>query len=212
MPALVTEPALHLQDAVHGLAVDEEPVAVAQDGPETAVAEGGVLADELLDPRGEEAIRGRFLLGSRPAPAHGTAGHGEETTDTAFRGVGEHLSHSSDVSWSKGRPFWASFRMSMSSTNSPTFCSSFLICSSFWASSSRGRVRSAFSAARRNFSRQSSTSATVRPCLRTASCTEVSPRMMLTINAERLLAVHRWTSSGSSSLTITTSCHDFTMA
>src|SRR5680860_1083239 len=103
MPALVTEPALHLQDAVHGLAVDEEPVAVAQDGPETAVAEGGVLADELLDPRGEEAIRGRFLLGSRPAPAHGTAGHGEETTDTAFRGVGEHLSHSSDVSRSKGR-------------------------------------------------------------------------------------------------------------
>jgi len=36
--------------------------------------------------------------------------------------------------------------------------------------------------------------------------------MMLTINAERLLAVHHWTSSGSSSLTITTSCHDFTMA
>jgi len=26
------------------------------------------------------------------------------------------------------------------------------------------------------------------------------------------LAVHHWTSSGSSSLTITTSCHDFTMA
>src|SRR5665811_566209 len=166
MPALVTEPALHLQDAVHGLAVDEEPVAVAQDGPETAVAEGGVLADELLDPRGEEVIRGRFLLSSRSAPAHGTAGHGEETTDSAFRSVGEHLSHSSDVSWSKGCPFWASLRMSMSRTSSPTFCFSFLICSSFWASSPRGLVWSAFSAARRNFSRQSSTSATVRPCLR----------------------------------------------
>src|SRR5660397_43987 len=67
-------------------------------------------------------------------------------------------------------------------------------------------------AARRNFSRQSSASSEVRPYLRAASCTEVSPLMMLTINAERLLAVHRWTSSGSSSLTITTSCHDFTMA
>jgi|GEM_PF-2535631 len=43
MPALVTEPALHLQDAVDGLAVDQEAVAEAQDGPETAVAEGGVL-------------------------------------------------------------------------------------------------------------------------------------------------------------------------
>src|SRR5680860_677659 len=210
--ALVAEPALHLQDAVDGLAVDEEAIAEAQDGPEPAVAEGEVLADELLDPSGEEVIRGRFLLSSRSAPAHGTAGHGEETTDSAFRGVAEHLSHSSDVSWAKGRPFWASLRMSMSRTSSPTFCFSFLICSSFWASSPRGLVRSAFSAAKRNFSRQSSTSVTVRPCLRAASCTAVSPLMMLTINAERLLAVHRWTSSGSSSLTITTSCHDFTMA
>src|SRR5660397_115521 len=112
----------------------------------------------------------------------------------------------------KGRPFWASFKMSMSRMSSPTFCFSFLICSSFWASSSLGLERSAFSAPERNFSRQSSTSATVRPYLRAASCTEVSPLMMLTINAERLLAVHRWTSSGSSSLTITTSCRDFSTA
>ena len=76
----------------------------------------------------------------------------------------------------------------------------------------RGRGRRAFSAAESNFSRQSSTLATVRPCLRAAFCTEVSPRMMLTINAERLLAVQRWTSSGSSSVAITTSRHDFTMA
>src|SRR5680860_1125323 len=209
VPALVTEPAFHLQDAVDGLAVDEEAIAEAQDGPEPAVAEGEVLADELLDPSGEEVIRGRFLLSSRSAPAHGTAGHGEETTDSAFRSVREHCSHSSDVSWAKGRPFWASLRMSMSSTSSPTFCFSFLICSSFWASSSRGLVRSAFSAAERSFSRQSSTSATVRPCLRAASCAEVSPLMMLTINAERLLAVHRWTSSGSSSVMSTTSCQAF---
>src|SRR5660398_142642 len=172
----------------------------------------GVFLDELLGPRGEDVIDDRLPLRGSPTLTHGRTGHGEETTDSAFRSVGAHLSHSSDVSRAKGRPFRASFKMSMSRTSSPTFCFSFLICSSFWASSSRGRVRSALSAARRNFSRQSSTSATVRPCLRTASCTEVSPRMMLTINAERLLAVHRWTSSGSSSLTITTSCHDFTMA
>jgi len=62
MPPLVAEPARHLEDAVDGLAVDQEPVAEAQDGPEPAVAEGGVLADELLDPLGEDVIADRLPL------------------------------------------------------------------------------------------------------------------------------------------------------
>jgi hypothetical protein len=36
--------------------------------------------------------------------------------------------------------------------------------------------------------------------------------MMLKIKADRRLAVQRWTSSGSMSVTSTTSYHDFTMA
>src|SRR5206468_9111457 len=66
-----------------------------------------------------------------------------------------------------------------------------LICSSFNASSSLGRLRSAFSAPTRNFSRQSSTSATVSPWVRAASATDVSPFRMLTTSATRRFAVHR---------------------
>jgi len=81
--------------------------------------------------------------------------------------------------------------MSLSRTRSPIFCFSFLICSSFTASSFLGRLRRAFSAPSRNFSRQSSTSATVSPCIRAASAIDVSPFKILTTSATRRLAVHR---------------------
>jgi TolB-like protein len=54
---------------------------------------------------------------------------------------------------------------------------------------------SPFSAPRRNRSCQSSTSATVSPCVRAACWTEVSPFRMLTTSATRRSAVQRWTSS-----------------
>jgi hypothetical protein len=69
----------------------------------------------------------------------------------------------------KGRSLWASFKISMSRTSSPTFCLSFLICSSFRASSSLGRVRRAFSAAERYRSFHSPISATVKPWTRAVS-------------------------------------------
>jgi len=104
-----------------------------------------------------------------------------------------HFPHSSDVRCAKGWRFIASFKMSLSSTSSPTFCLSCLICSSLSASSSRGRERSAFSAANKNRSCHSSIPPTVRPCLRAASAAEVSPRTMLNTNAARRFAVQRWT-------------------
>jgi hypothetical protein len=71
--------------------------------------------------------------------------------------------------------------------------------SSLSASSSLGLERSAFSAPSRKRSRHSSISATVNPCLRAASCAEVSPFRRLSTRAARRLDVQRWTSSGISS-------------
>src|SRR5680860_1405243 len=71
VPALVTEPAFQLQDAVHGLAVDQKAVPEAQQCPEAAVAEGWVFLDEFLYPVGEEMIRGRFLLRLGTPITHG---------------------------------------------------------------------------------------------------------------------------------------------
>ena len=85
--------------------------------------------------------------------------------------------------------------MSLSSTSSPTFCSSFLICSSLSASSSLGRDRSAFSAPTKNRSFHSSASATFSPCLGAASCAEVSPLMMLMTSVTRRFAVQSCASS-----------------
>jgi N-6 DNA methylase len=73
------------------------------------------------------------------------------------------------------------------------FCLSFLMCSSFRASSSLGRARRPFSAPSRKRSCQSSISATVSPCFRAACWTEVSPFRMFTTRATRRFAVQRWT-------------------
>jgi len=61
--ALVHEPALRLEDAIHGLHVDEEGVGKAQEHPELAVAEGRMPGDELTDALDPYWLRPRAATG-----------------------------------------------------------------------------------------------------------------------------------------------------
>ena len=82
-------------------------------------------------------------------------------------------------------------KLSLSSTRSPIFWFDFLIRLAFTAASSFERLRRrVFCAPTRNFSRHSSSYATVRPCVHTALSTEVSPLKILPTSATRCLAVH----------------------
>ena len=165
------EPALAHQDSVDGLAVHGDPVSVSEQGPQPAVAVGRVLPDQALEPGGQQLVHGRpaaFPI-LRPLACH-RARHREYLADPTLGDARVRLlSHSPDVVGSEGRRRSAVRRMAMSSTSSPTFCLSRLICSSFRGSSSRGRNLSAFSAPKTKRSRQSATSGTFRPCLRAGS-------------------------------------------
>ncbi len=185
------EPSLLLHDAVHRLAIHEDAVLTSQQYPQPSIPECGMLLDqlaELLRPRRvgppASSSRGRRPMQAGPVDA-------ERLATPSFRDIWSYRSYTSDVFRPNGYGFKASRRISLSRTRFPIFCLSFLICSSFRASSSRGRLRRAFSAPSRNFSRQSSTSATVSSCVRAASATEVSPFKMLTTSATSRLAVHR---------------------
>src|SRR6266581_4999483 len=195
--ALVDEPPFERTDAIHGFRRDALALPKPQQGPEPPIPEGRVALNQCGDPRREALVQARRApaVDAGRAP-HPTPGHRENPTASTRRHPGQCRSYSSDVFGAKGRSLLASFRMSRSRTSSPTFCLSFLICSSFRASSSLGRARSAFSAPSRNRSRHSSTSATVSPCFRAAACADVSPFKMLRISVARRFAVQRWGDSG----------------
>src|SRR5215471_12269825 len=158
-----------------------------------------MAANQVSDPGGQRFVKPRPTGPPAGASAHAAACHREDPTYPAFRHVRPRLLHSSDVFGRKGRSLLASLSTSRSSPNSPTFCLSFLICSSFSASSSWGRARRAFSAPSRNRSRHSSTSAPVNPCFRAAAWAELSPFRMLRISDARRFAVQRCGDSGLSS-------------
>src|SRR5215472_3261087 len=197
---LMHEPAFESADAVDGLGRNADAIPKTQQGPQPPIAEGRVAANQGGDLHGQRLVEHR-ATGRRPLgpPAHAPASHRQDPAHPALGQVRPRLSHSSDVFAGKGRSLLASFSTSRSRTNSPTFCLSFLICSSFKASSSLGRARNAFSAPSRNRSRHSSTSATVNPCFRAAAWAEVSPFRMLRTKDARRFAVQRWGDSGLSS-------------
>jgi len=124
-------------------------------------------------------------------PLQVRSAHVQHTTTASCRDNWSHGFHASDVVPSSGYGFKVSRKMSLSRTRSPIFCLSFLICSLLSVALSFGRVRRAFSAPSRNFSRQSATSATVNPCMRSLRPTDVTPFRMPTTKATRRLAVHR---------------------
>src|SRR5215831_2277468 len=196
---LMHEPAFESADAVDGLGRQADAIPKTQQSPQPPIAEGRVAANQGGDLHSQRLVEHRATERPLGALAHPTASHRQDPAHPPLGHVRPRLSHSSDVFAGKGRSLLASFRTSRSRTNSPTFCLSFLICSSFRASSSLGRARRAFSAPSRYRSRHSSTSATVNPCFRAASWAEVSPFRMLRINDARRFAVQRWGDSALSS-------------
>src|SRR5262249_11186895 len=159
--------ALAHQHAIHRLSVHPNSFPVAQNRPQPPVTERRKLLDQLLDSRGKHLVDRKSTSVDlfRALPCHRTR-HDQHLADPTLGDVRLLDHHSPDVVGSEGRRRSAVLRMSRSSTSSPTFCLSLLICSSLSASSSFGRDRSPFSAARKKRSFQSSISATVRPCLR----------------------------------------------
>src|SRR5581483_8288151 len=199
--ALMDEPALEPERAVDGFAVDWQTFVEPEQRSESAVAKGRMQQDQSLQACSQDLIHDGPVPSLCPL-AHRRARYAQPVTDPTLGNARHDLLQSPDVVGSVGRPFAASRRMSTSRRSSPTFCLTFLICSSLRASSSFGRARSAFSAAKRKRSCQSSISATVSPCLRAASATDLSPRTMLSTKATRRFAVHRCTSSGTSAIAI----------
>ena len=188
---LMDQPPLLLQHPIHRLLVHDVRRLATQECPEMSIAEGRMLLNQLLESLDPGRVQDCPAPSNPPHTVQPRTPHGQNPATPPFRDTRQCRSHASDVFRSKGYGFNASRKISLSRTRSPIFCFSFLICSSFTASSSFGRVRSAFSAPTRNFSRQSSTSATVSPCVRAASATDVSPFKILTTSATRRLAVHR---------------------
>src|SRR5690348_16772309 len=189
--ALVDQPLLLAQHPIDRFVIHGEAVLIAQQRPQPSIPEGRMLLKQPLQLGEPAGIRpSRWHPRNRPALQR-CPGDLQHVTPVAFGDTRHGRPHPSDVFRSKGYGFNASRKISLSSTSSPIFCLSFLICSSRSASSSFGRVRKAFSAPDKKRSRQSSTSATVSACLRAASATDVSPFKMLTTNATRRLAVHR---------------------
>ena len=116
--ALVDEPALELQDAVDGLAVDDEAVggAAAPRAGGSRRSGGAGSASRSAPPAPVGARRSGRCLGRRvsrerapPAPC----------TCAVASLPARAVLHSSDVLPGKGRPLFASFMMSMSKTSCP---------------------------------------------------------------------------------------------
>jgi hypothetical protein len=86
------------------------------------------------------ASRGRRRRFSAVAVRIAERGYVEQAADAALGGLRERRSHSSDIPGPKGQPLFASFKMSMSRTSSPTLRLRRSICSSLAASSFLGRA------------------------------------------------------------------------
>lgn len=190
---LIAKPFLIAKDSKNPFPVYLKALFEPQNSPDPTISKRWVFNDYLFDSyfKSHDARLLHFLLfGGFPLPQRRT-GDLKNSTDTSYRDARPNLFYSSDVGGTKGRPFTASLRISNSKTRSPIFALSRFSRSSLWASSSRGFERRAFSAPERNFSFQSSTSATVSPCCLAASCDVVSPRRIVRTRAARRFAVHR---------------------
>src|SRR5262252_5616216 len=201
---LMDQPTLEFQHAVHGLAVDPQPLREAQQHPQPPITKGRISLDQRLDALGQCSVDPRWHRSQYRARPQPGAGKPKHSTHSAHRYAGQRPHYSSDVPGVVGRCFAASRRMSRSMVSSPTLRLSRLTSSSRSASSSFGRARSAFSAPSRKRSRHSSTSATLTPCRRAASAAVVSPLSTLITRVARCFAVQRCTSSDCCSSAI---CH-----
>ena len=191
------EPALLFEYTIDRLPIDHGSISESQARPQPWISKRRMLLDQLPQPLRPRRICHRTSRVARFRPMQAGSAAPKHLATPPLRDTRRRASHASDVFRSKGEGFNASRKISLSRTRSPIFWFSFLIGSSFTASSSYGRVRSAFSAPDRNFSRQSSTSATVSPCVRAASATEVSPFRRLTTRATGV-----WPSTAQSGLLI----------
>ena len=134
--SLVDESPLERQDAVNGLGGHAPALAESYPGPQPPVAEGRVLLDQRLEPGRPRGIQARERCGSlRRASTDGGPADPQGPTHPTLGGLRYRLPQSSDGLGGTGWSFVASLRTSRSSTSSPIFCFSRLICSSLSASS-----------------------------------------------------------------------------
>lgn len=173
--ALMHEPPLLFQYTMGSLPIDDDPIRAAQQSPQSPTSKDKVLLNPLpqpLRPRRVSCLR-------RPAvPSmlmRAGAAHPEHLTAPPFWDNRQRAIRPSHVFRSKRQGFNASHKILLSRARSPILCFSFLICSSFTASWSRGRLRRAFSA------RVETSPASLY--VRAASSSEVSPFRILTTSS-----------------------------